>query len=475
MSTFISAVSPRNGFVWAGIALGTLGVGGVVDAVGLGYVGLALWVSVAAWYVIASGRGTLTPAAIAASIVILAFSESVVSPGPVATVGPLLVLGLVGGALAGDATALRPLLDVLPRSRVLPLVLLLAFAVLFVASTVATADTSRIAKAGGIAAMWAVLAVAGLWMSRSRGEMASRIEPVVLAIGLVQVAISLLEAADAPAIRTWVAANAEGVYDLRLNTILGDWTIRTQGTFGYPIPLAAFLAVALVVVAAGRRPPLVRLAVAAAFMVGIMLTGSRSGLIAAAAGVSVVLLVRLWEKRGTRDFTRTLGVLVGVTVLGLGVGMYYFVRALSSGDFSLIHRSSMVSSTFEFLLGAGPLTAVFGVGYGGVERAIASGDLGSVDTPVVDNAYLSAFLNSGILGGLIFVGLVVVSAVVARWAVARGVIVAIGASFFFFDAMQWHAIAALFCVTVGAVAEPPSQSNGRTGAAALSGGDRDGG
>lgn len=454
-------LQPRSTIAWAVISIVAIALAAVAEGVGVPLLGVAIWVLVAAWHVVAAHPGHRALAALVAGLAVLSVGESVLAPGPASGITPLIVVGLGLLALLLD----KPKLDDL-RGWALPLLLLLVTAALFVLPTVATSDTGRIAKAVGIAALWCALGLLA-WKSRNNDEAVQRFFSFVMAVGVVQVAISLCEAAGASGVRALVAANADGFYEVRSNTILGDWTVRTQGTFGYPIPLAAYLAICLVLAFGCRRIALRgRLALMVLFGIGIVLTGSRSGLVAAGAGVVVILLNRMWTSRGDAASRRTL-VAVGVAILVLLVGVgYLLVRAIASNDFSLFHRLSMVTSTVNFLLSAGPLPTTFGVGYGGIERAIASGALGAAEAPVIDNAYLSAFLTSGLAGGIVLVALIVAAFIRARSSLIRGAIVACAVSFFFFDALQWHVVAALFFIVVGFASNAKEPVDANVGAAA---------
>lgn len=381
-------------------------------------------------------------AALQSSLLVLLVAESVIAPAPVAAYGPILVIVVCLLAMALDRR--WPQLSI-------PVVLLCSFALVFILSTVGAATGGeRVAKAAGIALMWVVVAAAAATLRDDRPSARRLGLTVVVAAGVQVVIVALETLAGWELVRRWVAANTDGIYELRANTILGDWTIRAQGTLGYPIPLAAFLAVALVVAAvmSGLRRS-VRIVLIVAFALGILLTGSRSGVVSAISGVVVYLVLEVHRRGGLRALRRRqLWVAIAATVLALLVAGYFLVRSLATADFSLFHRASVIDATGQVLFGQGPWKALFGLGYGGIERAFEDGAFGAMGASVTDNAFVSILLLTGLIGGTLFTLAIAATFWFASNRI-RAILVTLVVSFFFFDAMQWHVIAFLLCVCIG--------------------------
>jgi len=420
------------------LVVGVLLVSALLDHFGAGYAGAALYAAAGASWVVWC-RGRRPAAALQVGILVLTVSESVLAPAPIRTLAPLLVVG---------AIILAMILD-----RELPvwnttLALMVAIWALVSVTTVLNADLVSSLKAVGVGAMWLAAAV-GAQAVRSKVEW-RELWATIMVLASVASAIAILESLlQVAVVRTLVAADATGEYVVRGNTILGDWTNRAQATFGHPIPLAVFLAVALVLAFTVRSVVWpARAALVVTFGLGILLTGSRSAFVAVGVGLLVFAVSRLVMGGSSDRRARELWIPIGVAGVALLAATAYFVRAAVTSDFSLLHRGSMVSAVWNVLVDQGTWHTLFGGGYTAVADGFASGAFGPTDAPVIDNGLASSLMMLGVAGTACLV--IVLAIGVARGTDSmRAVILTILASFAFFDVLGWHAVSFMLFGAVG--------------------------
>lgn len=228
----------------------------------------------------------------------------------------------------------------------------------------------------------------------------------------------------------------------RDNPFLDGDLQRAQGTFGHPIVFGWFTAVAAVLVwcdaarlsvtPAGR---VLRLVVLAAAATGLLLSGTRSAVLAAAAGV----LVHLVTRPGLTRWLRNLLVLAGVGVLAVLLGAGGTVRSLAD---DLLDSGSWLQRLGNLqgvpaLLGRPPLELLFGQGWGRDADLFARGYLTSrFHLHVVDDMYVEALGTVGVVGlAVLLLGILV--ALIRADRGGRAVIVVVLSMMFSFDTMVW--------------------------------------
>ncbi|OAE02750.1 O-antigen ligase family protein [Arthrobacter sp. OY3WO11] len=192
------------------------------------------------------------------------------------------------------------------------------------------------------------------------------------------------------------------------NPETSSWLRRYTGFILNPNNLALVLALAVVVLAAvmlgkaTRRARIGCLTLIAIFVVGIVVTGSRGGLVAVALGLFVLLAAA-----GRRGFA------LGVVAVGLAAAAYTmagsreldrviesFAEIVSGTDASAAQRSGVWLTRFDSADGKWLL----GSGFGGYAPHIFAQQQGLDINPklaalaTVDNAWLKIFLESGLMG-----------------------------------------------------------------------------
>lgn len=435
---------PREaGTRWAIVAASTLLLGAVARHLDLDVVGTVLYAVVAAAFVIMR-RGRRAEAAVQASIVILAVALSAVPPRPVNASGPLFVVGLCLLAVILDRISLRL------RAAQWALVL---FAAVFALSTAFWQDSLLTAKAAGIATMWILLTIVASSIRVSRAQIT--IFPTMIVIGTVSVVVALLEG-----LLQWtfvldnISAGISGEYVPNWTEMLGFQMLRAQATFGYPIILGAFLAICLILIVAMPHISLrSRISFSAIFVIGILLAGARSAILAAAAALILFAAQRVFTAlrsgQGKSAF-RTWQVIVpvSVAVVGLLAATVFVIRAFVIGDFSFLHRSSMLSAVVDAFSQRSPLENLFGSGYGSVERGFAAGLFGDAQVAVLDNAFASMFIVTGLVGVAALLTILILALRTAG-SLIRLLLATMIVEFFIFDLFSWHLIAGILFVLVG--------------------------
>lgn len=366
-----------------------------------------------------------------ATLVFLVIARSSLMPESIAFVTPVLVaVALVFGLLSFGGGLRIPI----------SMLGMLGLAVILVVSTGAREGTADTAKSLGIALMWSSALLCGMVMDASLRRFLVQFLIVVAAIETGVAVLETLVGADA--VRSSIAGTTSDVYIVRANTILGDWTNRAQGTLGYPIPLAHLLSIAWVLaavsdVAKGRwRWPLL-----AWLTLGIVLTGTRTALVAVAAGLIVAVLVRK-RQRVIPVFIVTIAAFVGA-----GFFANYLAQADQSNDASFTHRFGVIQAA-EQLFSRDFAHVLFGSGVNSQASLFGGVIFQDGVTGAIDNTYLTLFICVGVLGFLIFAGFFI-AAFIAASASTRAVLAVFGVFFFSYDAVWWHFIAVLFWLTVG--------------------------
>lgn len=259
---------------------------------------------------------------------------------------------------------------------------------------------------------------------------------IVLVLLVTEVALALAEALlDMPPV--WGHRGSA-----RDNPFLDGDLQRAQGTFGHPIVFGWFAAVSAVLVwcdagrlsltATGRALRLVMLAVAGT---GLLLSGTRSAVLAATAGVVVHVVTR----PGLTRWARNLLILAGAGVLAVLLGAGGTVRSLAD---DLLDSGSWLQRLGNLqgvpaLLARPPLEFLFGQGWGRDVELFARGYLTSrFHLHVVDDMYVEALGTVGLVGlAVLLLGIVV--ALIRADRAGRAVVVVVLSMMFSFDTMVW--------------------------------------
>ena len=396
--------------------------------------------------------------ALVGSLLVVLIARSSLAPGILTSTTPIWVSILCG--LAAALSSRR-----LPSPKNTTLVLLFGLSLLV--PTFLQLDPGTSTKAVGIVAMWILVFFVSANTTRADRCWLMRFFVAIASIEiLIAISESLLQIGI---VRQFVAGSAESdSYVVRQNLILGSWVNRAQGTAGYPIPFAAFIVVALLAAIFGhmfsRRFTMI--VVLSLLGAGILLSGARSGVVALAVGVFFGLIPAVVSYRNRRRRVHHLWLLGTSATIVAGVGITFLIRAIATEDFSFMHRAGILGSAWN-LTQLPILRIIFGSGYDSTMRLYAEGVFQSDGATVIDNAFVSTVITSGLVGLVALCLLLGLSWVKANPA-GKATIASIAAFMFFFDVFGWHLISFLLFVIIGMVTpmantQPSDAQTGREG------------
>lgn len=434
--------------IWAGVLVICLVAGELIEAAGAGWAA-PVPIAGAGAVLIITQKNVRFLSALGSSLVLLLLARSVLAPGILSNTTPLWVAGLIMLALVLEFRKLA-----LPRN----FLLIALLALTLIVPTVFYGTSQDVVKSTGIAAMWIVVFFGAANLPATQRP---KLYWTILVAGVVESVLAILETLFRfEWLRVFVVGSAaEGAYVVRPNLILGDWTNRAQGTVGYPIPFAAFIVIALVLLVVGGiiQSYRVKVGLALLFVVALLLSGSRSSFVALGLAVGIILLSILQQNR-KRVSRRQVALMLGALAVAAVGAAFFGLRALQSNDFSLMHRGGVVESALNvFSL---PLPRVlWGSGYNSAEGLFESGVLNTTGLEVVDNTLVTQLIYSGVFGLLIFIALIIVGFSGSRIA-GRAALAALVAFFFFFDIFNWHLITFLLFLFIGLANAPVAARSG---------------
>ncbi|MBG6056997.1 putative membrane protein [Cryobacterium sp. MP_M5] len=375
---------------------------------------------------------------------LLAISRSTLSSPTLTTTTPLIVVGLLLLAVCLNHRSISR-----PRGAVLG-VLLLGFLLVaaLVLPTIVQSDLQTSAKSLGIGLMWLLALFTGASLTRTERLHFLR---YFIVIGCLEAVLSIGESLlKLDLVRDLITGStSDATYLVRGNVVLGDWTNRAQGTLGHPIPFAAFIAIALLILlfSGAVESRAVKIPCGLLLATGIALSGARSAAAALAVGFAVYCLSLLISARGNVKADPRLRLAALATMALAAVGVFFFARAAVIGDFSLLHRGAVLDATKD-LAGLPVLRFIFGSGYNAAPKLYEAGFLHADGLQVIDNAVVSELVVSGVVG-VVLLCLLVAFGIRHSSHFGRALIATFVAFFFFFDLFSWHAIAFLFFAALG--------------------------
>jgi len=219
---------------------------------------------------------------------------------------------------------------------------------------------------------------------------------------------------------------------------------RGEGTMGHPLMLALFLIFAAAIVLSKQVEfgTMHRAWLFTLLSIGLLATGSRSGLI-----VAVALL--LFSLGGTRTARVSLGAACATLLVTLLAATGFFsgdlVTNFLQGD-SVGHRSGAIDAIPK-LLAQHPTEVLVGNGAGSVDDIFAEGLLQAGNFYAIDNQLITTIVTSGLLGLALLAALVATA--LARSGGVRKPLIAVVVFFFTFDVLAWPAGFALFALAIG--------------------------
>ncbi|ROQ39932.1 hypothetical protein EDF46_1567 [Frondihabitans sp. PhB188] len=229
------------------------------------------------------------------------------------------------------------------------------------------------------------------------------------------------------------------------NKLLGGSSLRVQGTTEHPIPYAVVLLVGALALGVrwAAHASLLRVAAVALIGLGLVLSGTRSAIVALALGGAYLVLSSEASTRVLRVTVVALGGLVGAAVF-LPVIADAVSTLLSSGSYE--NRAGALESVPR-LLGQDFAHVLLGNGAGSEPGLYANGLLPQTGFQNVDNQLVTSLATTGVLGaGLLIAAFLTGFASAAR--PGRVLILALATMLFSFDYLAWSSMAALMAVAI---------------------------
>lgn len=229
----------------------------------------------------------------------------------------------------------------------------------------------------------------------------------LIANGAIQVALGLIELLITHRPVLWgylIYGNGRGLNNE--NHLLGDAVSRVQGSLGHPIPFSVVITIALVLLLVEwktfSRPW--ALLLLALFAASLILSGSRSGILAAVLGVAHVLLN---GKTLSSRWRGLLAVAAGAAAIALNADSVGAIvgELVDSGSFS--NRQGNLSYV-PALLARPPWESLWGSGAATQQLLFDRGLLLNNGLNVVDNQLVTTLATQGVVGLLLLVLLVLV-------------------------------------------------------------------
>ncbi|ROS78260.1 hypothetical protein EDF24_1034 [Curtobacterium sp. PhB130] len=263
----------------------------------------------------------------------------------------------------------------------------------------ATLQFTRLA----VLAVLALVAVSG-FTARERRMLLT----AFITIGVVEAGLGLVEFAVTHRPIPWGnRVYADGSEPSLRNPVLPGSLLRVSGTLGHPIPYSIVLGLAFValIATARQRPRLLSVTIGAALSAGVLLSGSRTTLIALALALGFLLWTSDATGRAVRILIVTVGVLLGLVVFWPALGASVD-RLLGSGSYT--NRAGAFEAV-PALLGRDPLEMLFGSGYGTDMLLYQRGLFPQNGFWIIDNQLVTTLGTEGLIGLLLVVGFLVTS------------------------------------------------------------------
>lgn len=255
---------------------------------------------------------------------------------------------------------------------------------------------------------------------------------VVCGIAVVQALLAIAEVQGHEPWAVSLAATQDVGYLIRPNLVLLG-LLRASGTMGHPILLGVICSVAWIFVFARtvRRMPL-KIALLALLSWGVLLSGSRSSLVA--LGVAVII----YFAHKHSSMSRKIRTLILIAVIPL---MWFYVNAAVQ-DARVLSPFSLSNRVGAWARFVGALSRP------GIEPLFGENSSFSLET-VADNQFLTTLGRYGVVGILILIA-ALVYAITSRSPVFSAVTASIGFMFLSFDVLSFSFPTLLFWLFVGA-------------------------
>jgi hypothetical protein len=258
------------------------------------------------------------------------------------------------------------------------------------------------------AVLWTSAALIGLFTSREQ------VRYTLLLIALIAAGESVIALAEyffgiVPPFSSFLEAGyVEGA-----SAFTGE-VARSRGTFGHPIPLAAFLAATLPIVwwvmpHGARLLSTLRVPLLILLVSGIFVSFSRSSWVALAILVVVFIIARQTTLR-SRILLLMLLLCVLIISSALGLGSLVLDRFEGVTQTGSFQQRVLSLGSVPAILDVGTLHALLGNGFRSSSALYAQGTLESIGNfQVVDNQFISLLADIGLLGLGAFISVVAIA------------------------------------------------------------------
>ncbi|GAA4678834.1 O-antigen ligase family protein [Frondihabitans cladoniiphilus] len=332
----------------------------------------------------------------------------------------------------------------------------LAFLVLSVVTTAAfePAALGLAVRIGGLEALTAVA------VSQFRSHDVARLTSALIGLACVEAVLGILEALVLHQPFPWGRRVVEGreMYT-NANVLLGNGFQRVEGTLGHAIPFATLLTVAacLLVRTWSVRGPHLRWIAMSLCVAGLVLSGSRTGVLGLGLCFLLLILTSRSTGRGLRVVTVTC-TLAGATALFWNDVRDIVARTIETGSYT--NRSSALDSVPGLV--ARPFReALLGSGWGSELDLYARGLLPQNGFTIVDNQFVTTLATTGVVGAGLLT-LLFLTSFVAGDRTRRALLVLLVVMVFSFDFVAWASIGTLcflcLCTPWQTAAPSPGQS-----------------
>ncbi|TIH35583.1 O-antigen ligase family protein [Subtercola vilae] len=244
--------------------------------------------------------------------------------------------------------------------------------------------------------------------------------------------------------------------DRLYNSLLGNSVPREQALAGHPIIFALILIIAVVMLWRNEvhASTIVRLTLFVALAVGLILSGTRSAILAMVVGVLFLAVV---NARSTGARLRNIAFIIVAGAIGLtNSTLAGYVAGIISGlgdSGSYSHRAGAFESVTPLVTGEPTANLLFGLGAGSEPSLFARGLLQQDGFNIIDNQFVTSIVVVG------FFGLALILAMMLRSAIwgnpfVRALMLMLMVMMNSFDMLRWVAPAMSFFLVIGFVDNP---------------------
>jgi hypothetical protein len=234
------------------------------------------------------------------------------------------------------------------------------------------------------------------------------------------------------------------------NSLLFDAVFREQGLAGHPIVMALILVVAIVLLwrNSAELSNAGRIIVLALLVWGLVISGTRSAIVALVAGILFLAIVNA-RTLGAR--LRNLGLVVVVTALALTNSVVFsYVASVATGlseSGSYSHRAGALEAVPGLINGLPIGRLFFGSGAGSEPVLFASGFLQQDGFNIIDNQFVTTLVSVGLIG-LALIAILIVRTLLLGTPTTRGLLVVMVVMMNSFDLLRWTGPAIVFFAIV---------------------------